>query len=160
MKAKEQWYAVIGGCVGAVLTLVVCSFSPLGAQSQSDGNFGRITCTELEVVSPDGIFGKITCGDLSVVDYSDDGTEVVRIFASTRGGGSIVIVGGDGEIGMRNSAGMSIKAHDGGIGIDMYYRDDAGLARSVMEVSKNGGLILVHDNNGQAIMRSPRVKLK
>ena len=33
MNKKERWYAVIGGCVGAVLTLVVCSFSPLGAQN-------------------------------------------------------------------------------------------------------------------------------
>ena len=54
MKTKEAWYAVVGGCVGAVLTMVVCSFSPLGAQSQSDGNFGKIICTRLEVVDADG----------------------------------------------------------------------------------------------------------
>ena len=33
MKAKERLYAVVGGCVGAVLTMVVCSFFPLGLQS-------------------------------------------------------------------------------------------------------------------------------
>ena len=38
MKTRERWYAVIGGCAGAFLTLAVCSFSPLGAQNQS-GNF-------------------------------------------------------------------------------------------------------------------------
>ena len=32
MNRKEVLYAVIGGCVGAVLTMVMCSFSPVGAQ--------------------------------------------------------------------------------------------------------------------------------
>ena len=32
MRRKEGLYAVIGGCVGAVLTMVVCSFLQLGAQ--------------------------------------------------------------------------------------------------------------------------------
>lgn len=53
MKRKEALYAVIGGCVGTVLTMVVCSFLPLGAQSQGD-RFGEITCTGLKVVNPDG----------------------------------------------------------------------------------------------------------
>ena len=55
MRRKEALFAVIGGSVGAVLVMVVGSFSPLGAQSVSDGNFGKITCTRLEVVRPDGI---------------------------------------------------------------------------------------------------------
>ena len=50
MHKKEAWYAVIGGCVGTVLTMVVCSFSPLGAQSQSDGHFNEITCQRLRLV--------------------------------------------------------------------------------------------------------------
>ena len=53
MSSKERLYAVIGGCVGAVLTLVVCSFSPIGAQSQS-GEFGEIICTGLTVVDTKG----------------------------------------------------------------------------------------------------------
>ena len=51
MRRKEGLYAVIGGCVGAVLTMVVCSFLPLGAQSQLEANFGEITCTALRVVN-------------------------------------------------------------------------------------------------------------
>ncbi len=36
MKGKERLYAVIGGCVGAVLTMMVCSFAPLAvAQEQT-----------------------------------------------------------------------------------------------------------------------------
>ena len=53
MNTKERFYAVIGGCVGAVLTLVVCSFSPLGAQNQSRNLFdnfpresGKLTLVE------------------------------------------------------------------------------------------------------------------
>lgn len=53
MRKKEGLYAVVGGCVGAVLTMAVCSLSPLGAQSQLDGNLGKIICTGLTVVDPD-----------------------------------------------------------------------------------------------------------
>ncbi len=51
MKAKERLYAVIGGCVGAVLTMVLCSFLPLGAQSQGDHVFGEITCRGIKVLN-------------------------------------------------------------------------------------------------------------
>ena len=54
MNTKERLYAVIGGCVGAVLTMLVCSFLPLGAQSQSDGHFDEITCRRLRVVADNG----------------------------------------------------------------------------------------------------------
>ena len=56
MNTKERLYAVIGGCVGAMLTMVVCSFFPLGVQSQSD-RFGEITCTRLKVVDSYGRVG-------------------------------------------------------------------------------------------------------
>ena len=54
MNIKGSLYAVIGGVVGAVLTLAVCSVMPIGAQSQSDGVFGKITCTGLDVVDAEG----------------------------------------------------------------------------------------------------------
>lgn len=53
MKSRERFYAVIGGCAGALLTLILCSFLPLGAQSEGT-NFGDITCTGLSVVDSDG----------------------------------------------------------------------------------------------------------
>ena len=52
MNRKERLYAVIGGVVGPVLTMVVCSFSPLGAQSENDAQFDTITCKVLKVVDP------------------------------------------------------------------------------------------------------------
>ena len=55
MVSNGRWlYAVLGGCVGAILTLVVCSFTPLGTQAQPDGESAKITCTELEVVGAYG----------------------------------------------------------------------------------------------------------
>ena len=45
MKKKEAWYAVIGGIVGAVLTMAAAQFAP---------HVGRITCTDLEVVDSKG----------------------------------------------------------------------------------------------------------
>ncbi|MDE0297733.1 MAG: hypothetical protein OXN17_03815 [Candidatus Poribacteria bacterium] len=54
MNRKERLYAVIGGAVGAVLALTVCSFFPPGAQSQSN-TFGEITCTRLKVVNANGV---------------------------------------------------------------------------------------------------------
>ena len=56
MNTKERLYAVIGGCVGAAVAMVSCSFFPLGAQSQGD-KFGEITCTGLKIVAQDGKTG-------------------------------------------------------------------------------------------------------
>ena len=53
MRRKESVYAVIGGIVGAVLTLAVCSVMPLGAQN-GNATFGEITCTKLNVVDAAG----------------------------------------------------------------------------------------------------------
>ena len=53
MNQKGSLYAIIGGCVGAVLTLAVCSVMPLGAQN-GDAMFGEITCTALKVVDIEG----------------------------------------------------------------------------------------------------------
>ena len=59
-------YAVISGCVCVILALVLCSFLPLGVQSQSD-KLSEITCTALRVVN-------------------NRGDEVVRLLAGEYGG--------------------------------------------------------------------------
>ena len=53
MDTKSGLYAIIGGIVGAVLTMAVCSVMPLGAQN-GDATFGTITCTELVVRDAEG----------------------------------------------------------------------------------------------------------
>lgn len=53
MRSKERLYAVVGGIAGAIITLIVCSFFPIGVHSQAD-RFGEIECTRLTVVGVNG----------------------------------------------------------------------------------------------------------
>ena len=88
MNRKESLCAVIGGCVGAVLTMMVCSFLPLGAQSQSDGVFEEITCTGLKVVDAEGnirvLLGTVERGGLVLIDAKEGGS--VLLFTTKHGG--------------------------------------------------------------------------
>ena len=113
--SNGKWlYAVLGGCVGAILTLVMCSFTPLGTQAQSDGEFAKITCTELEVVSVDG-------------------TRVVQLLGD-QDGGIIAVLGKDGKV----KAGMSGTKDVGRVNV--YGRDGIG---SMMDGNKHGGRVSV-----------------
>ncbi len=78
MNRKAGLYAVIGGIVGAVLTMAVCSFLPLGVQSQSAGMFDAITCTSLTVTDDKGFPG-------------------IRL-NTTENGGAVQIAGGAGLV--------------------------------------------------------------
>ena len=62
MNRKASLYAVIGGVVGAVVTMAVCSVMPIGAQN-GNATFGEITCTGLKVVDAEGI-GRIVLDTL------------------------------------------------------------------------------------------------
>ena len=53
MKRKDILIAVIGGCIGALVTMGVGLFAPVGVVAQSydqDARFGTITCRKIEVV--------------------------------------------------------------------------------------------------------------
>ena len=53
MKRKEVLMAVIGGFFGALVTMMVGLFLPMGVVAQSynqDAVFGTITCRKIEVV--------------------------------------------------------------------------------------------------------------
>ena len=116
MKAKEHFYAVIGGCIGAVLTLVVCSLSPLGAQSQSDADFGKITCTEIDVVGPDGTLGVWISGGRKhgglIHVYDKDGISEAFMFIGKHGG-SVGVYGKDGK----SSANMGVDENGGVVNV-------------------------------------------
>ena len=48
MNKKERLYTVLGGVIGTVLTMVVCSFSPLGAHPRDRSTIdapGDFLCT-------------------------------------------------------------------------------------------------------------------
>ena len=71
MNTKCGLYAVIGGIVGAVLTMAVCSVMPLGAQN-GDATFGDITCTGLKVVDEKGTTrATVYAGGVTVRDKSE-----------------------------------------------------------------------------------------
>ena len=54
MKRELVYAAAVGGCVGALMTVALGFVLPLGAQSESDIYFRKVTCGALEVVRPDG----------------------------------------------------------------------------------------------------------
>ena len=133
MNRKESLCAVIGGCVGAVLTMILCSFLPLGAQSQSDTKFGKITCTELEIVDSDGTVAVIhATGDGGGVDLrGKDGAGYVNLWIDEHGG--TVAVGKDGDLRAvmgvdKHGAGIIMVGKDGdhrvGLGVDEYGNGD------------------------------------
>ena len=50
MRRKELLLAVVGGVVGAVLTMAAGLYSPLGAQNELEGvEFRTITCNKILV---------------------------------------------------------------------------------------------------------------
>ena len=140
MKKKEAWYAVIGCCVGAVLTLVVCSFSPLGAQSQSDANFGKITCTELEVVRSDG-----TRAALIFVD--EDGTGRVSMIGKDQNslGSLFVDESGGGVTLAGKNGGVYVNICEHGGRVDVRGKDKG--PKAFMDINEDGGIVSVYDND-------------
>ena len=134
MNTKERLYAAIGGCVGAVLTRVVCSFLPLGAQSQGD-RFGEITCTGLKVVGPDGSLQVRLGGDLL-----NDGDNA-SVFISDLGyGGAIMCFGKDASSVMLGATKYGGTVHVFGTGKDP--------AQAHMSVDEYGGAVSVFGKGG------------
>ena len=107
MRRKEAFFAVVGGVVGAVLTMATGLFSPLGVQSQAMRNFGKITCTELEVVRPDGTQGAwIYANDDGgrVIVYGRNGTLKKSVNLMYGNGGFVGVFGSNGT----TQAGMGV----------------------------------------------------
>lgn len=97
MNTKSGFYAVIGGVVGVVLTLAVCSVMPIGAQSQPDATFGKISCSQLEVVAHHGktvarISSALGNGSMSV--YNNKGNRWFHAFL-----GGITLYNSEGDPG-------------------------------------------------------------
>ena len=115
MRRKEVLFAVIGGIVGAVLTIFALqgSFSPLGAQNEGkDVEFGTITCRRIEVVDSVGNVGVEVSidddnggGNISVV--SKNGRDHIHMSAEDNG----VRILGFGEQGMLN---IGVSQYGGG----------------------------------------------
>lgn len=141
MNTKERLYAVIGGCIGAVLTMVVCSFFPLGVQSQSD-RFGEITCTGLEVVGPDGSLQVRLGGDLL-----NDGLNAPVFISDLEYGGAIMCYGKD-----AGSAMLGVTKYGGTVHVFGTGRDRAQAGMMVDEHGAKVRVIGEGKDGGQAQM--------
>ena len=123
MNRKASLYAVIGGVVGAVLTMTVGLFLPQTAQSQSDAVFGKITCKELEVVDSD--------------------TGNVKVLLGYRGGTGFISLKGKPSSGLFiQTAGVYIDASEKHAGVRCYS------PKGDVEIGVGldpGGFVLIHD---------------
>lgn len=147
MRRKETLYAVIGGIVGAVLTMAAGGFALRGGQNRSDSVFEKVTCRELEVVDSEGNRRVVLSEGVSeeglwggsVIVYGKDATPRARMISAEEGG----VVGAAGK--NRNS-GVSMVASEGG-GIIML--GDADGVRVGMYCAARGGRVVVEGNDGK-----------
>ena len=146
MKGKEALIGVVGGVVGTVLTLVVCSLSPLGAQSHPDGYFSEIICTGLKVVRPDGqgvvLIGSDEHGGIVHVGGQDG---ELKVHISTEYGGIV----GVGKKGKQLAVGLGVDKHGGGV--VMVGKDDK--LKGVLGVNEftGNGEVITWDKNGHLL---------
>ena len=98
------------------------SFSPLGAQNESDANFGKITCEELEVVS---VIGRVNISNAMILVKNDLPGDVLRGTILEGTPGTTLITGGR---------------------VDVTGEDD--MAQVQICTDERGGLISVHGKRG------------
>ena len=149
--------------------MVVCSFSPLGAQSQSDVSFGKITCTQLKVTDPGGTkedFAAVSITPGLVLVKGKDGVPKVSIFTD-EDGGIFELYGKDRKIGVKmdvdengghmHVAGkddksmveLSVNEHGGRIDVFGRGNKETGASRASMGVNAYGyGAVSTWDKNG------------
>lgn len=151
-------FAAIGGCIGAVLTMVFGSFLPLGAQRKRDNNFGHIVCSRLTVSDPDGVMPFLSLG------YDEHGGYVA--INGKDGAGGSVSLGVDehgGSIIVSSTLGervlVDIDEHGGGVSIyardkfESHYQGEGEQVASMRDRG-HGGFIWVTDvdRKGFAVM--------
>ena len=139
MKRELIYAAAVGGCVGALMTMVLGLDLPLGAQSESpadwkDGYFNGITCRSLRVVDEEPLTGlfetEITPG--SIVASQLGGKTRTEINATG------VTIGQDVKM---NLLGVVIRYEDGrSVGVSplgVYLRGDG--SEASMTIDEHGG---------------------
>lgn len=148
MNTKGSLYAVIGGVVGAVLTLAVCSVMPIGAQN-GDATFGEITCTELVVVDAVGRPNTRLYYDEEggrIVVYSNKGKVGVSMGVMDQGRGGVSVSSAERPIAAIitvDDDGGVVGVSPGGPGVDE-------LGSALMTVNKNGGLVQLRGKGSTA----------
>lgn len=168
MKRENMWYAVIGGIVGAIVTILVTTFSPLTTQHQLH-NLGDITCTSLTVVDPKIGKGRIFLEQdssagayITIVDEDDKhrimlGSGVHAGFLDVSGNDkSMLRLGGDKDGGFlllndkhaKRRVGLAVEDREQvpGAVLEMFNKGDTRIFQ--VGASPNGGIALVWDNTG------------
>ena len=139
MNTKERLYAAIGGCVGAVLTMVVCAFLPVGVQSQGD-NFGEIICTGLKVVRPDGSVGVELDASIGVSVWGGEEHIALAFLGVDEYGGEVFLAG------RKASAKIGSGAHGGFV--QVWGKNESSV---VMKNDERGGMVEVTNNQGKTV---------
>lgn len=124
MKRKEVLYAVIGGCFGALIAMLVGLFIPVGVVAQSQPT--------------DAAFHTIQCKGIEVVD--EDGETRVRI-RSGPFGGLVTVRGKEGKA----TAELSVNEY-GGV---LWLQGKTGNASAVIRSTDHGGEIDVCNSFGE-----------
>ncbi|MDE0298091.1 MAG: hypothetical protein OXN17_05630 [Candidatus Poribacteria bacterium] len=142
MRKKEVLFAVIGGVVGAVLTMAAGSIAPLGAQNEvKDVEFGKIACRGITVKNQAMPGQGVTVGPLGVGVWGDEGSVDLRV----KSGAGIRVSDGRGrvEIGVDEQGGL----------VKVRGKNGEGGAR--MGIDEHGGAVWVHgkDRTSMATMR-------
>ncbi len=119
MKYREKLgYVAFGGSLMLIGMLSAGLFSPLGAQSESDDNFGKITCTELEI--------------------RKDG-ELAMSLEATKHGGTIALCRKGNSLG-----GVYIGNEEYGATVSVYGRNGPSDGMVRISVAEHGGIVSVY----------------
>ncbi len=123
MKSKEVLYAVIGGCFGAFITMLVGLFIPVGVVAQSQPT--------------DAVFHTIQCKGIEVVD--ENGETLVRI-RSGLFGGIVTVRGKEGK----GVAELSVGEYGGTVWLE----GNNGEPSAVIRSTDHGGEVVVSNLSG------------
>ena len=142
MKRREVLFAVIGGCVGAILVMAAGLTSPIGAfNNPPDAVFGTITCEKVRVLDSEGNYSVSINSEEhggSVGVYGEKGVAIMTI---DKTGGRINVAGHKGD------ARMSIGGHGGFVAVnDKNPTIDRG---ALMGVDANNGFVMLNGKDGQ-----------
>ena len=159
MKRKEVvLIAVIAGCFGAVITMIVGLFTPMGVVAQSqptDAAFDKITCREIEVVNEEGqtiaLIDEAGVGDGVLTLNNKDGKQKVLLSAFDRGG-TLRLSNKDGEkrvlLGAFDRGGtLMLSNKDKKLGATLSAFDRGGTLR-LSNKDKKLGVVLKADDTG------------
>ena len=144
MRKKVLLFGVFCGAVGAILTMAVGLFAPIGAQTESDVAFGKVTCRELKVMDRYGRTAVV------IKPYSHGG----RVRVSGKDGKSFVLMAIESWGGMvrvrgkdDNSDALMWIDERGG---DMSVSGKDAFTKASMGVDhEQSGVVIVHGKDGE-----------